>query len=96
MALLKKTHGKSDSNQAAELANNVALVYKKNPFNNSDTPLHFAAECGFLEICEMIMENMEDKNPKNNSWVTPLHEAATKGHLKVCKLILDNVPEKKT
>ena len=61
---------------------------------DSDTPLHFAAECGFLEICEMIMENMEEKNPKNNSWVTPLHEAATKGHLEVCKLILENVPEK--
>ena len=42
----------------------------------------------------MIMENMEEKNPKNNSWVTPLHEAATEGHLEVCKLILENVPEK--
>lgn len=86
-ASIRKILSKSDSNQAAELANNVTLVYKKIPFNNSDTPLHFAAECGFLEICEMIMENMEEKNPQNNSWVTPLHEAASEGHLEVCKLI---------
>ena len=86
-ASIRKILSKSDSNQAAELANNVTLVYKKIPFNNSDTPLHFAAECGFSEICEMIMENMEEKNPQNNSWVTPLHEAASEGHLEVCKLI---------
>ena len=58
------------------------MVYKKSSMiPNFDRPyhgypFHCAAEFGFLEICEMIMENMEDKNPKNNSWVTPLHEAA--------------------
>ena len=35
-ATIRKILSKSDSNQAAELANNMTLVYKKIPFNNSD------------------------------------------------------------
>ena len=69
----------------------MTLVYKKIPFNNSDTLLHFAAECGFLEICEMIMENMDEKNPKGDWGVTPFHKAAENGRLEVCKLIVENL-----
>ena len=94
---------KSDADQAAKLANNVTSVYKKTPLNKSTgtTQLHIAAEYGFLEICEIIVENTEEKNsknnrcvtnnPKNNWGVTPLHRAAENGHLEVCKLIVKNI-----
>ena len=83
-----------DSEQAAKSAKDVTSVYLREKVwigvvetCYTSYPFHFAAKHGFLEICEMIMENMEEKNPQNNSWVTPLHEAASEGHLEVCKLI---------
>ena len=102
-ASIRKILRKSDSNQATELANNVTLVFKEVSWRGfalnddqktryMDTPLHFAAEKGFLKICEMFMENMNQKNPKNYFGKTPLHLAAAKGHLEVCKLIVENVP----
>ena len=46
--------------------------------HNDNTPLHFAAEKGYLNICKLIMQNVYvyDKNPENNFGVTPLHLAA--------------------
>ena len=105
-ASIRKFLCKYNSNQAALLANNVTSVFKKvsylfslvsrdgsvlNATRGMDTPLHFAAENGFLEICEMLMENMNEKNPKNNASRTPLHLAAEKGHFEVCRLIVENV-----
>jgi hypothetical protein len=74
-ASIRKILCESDSYQAAKLANNVTSVYKRiswRGFNLNDdqktrymdTPLHFAAENGFLKICEMFMENMNEKIPK--------------------------------
>ena len=48
-------------------------VNNKNPKGHfADTPLHFAAERGHLEICKLIGENATAKNPTNNSGKTPL------------------------
>ena len=58
-ASIRKVLRKSDSNQAAELANNVTSVFKKVSWDGSilnadqktrdmDTPLHFAAKNGFF------------------------------------------------
>ena len=38
------------------------------------SPLHYAA--GFFEVCSLIIENVDDKNPKNKEGITPLHIAA--------------------
>ena len=54
------------------------------------SPLHIAAECGNLELCQYIIDRAEDKNPKDLYEGTPLHWAADKGHYGVCKLILEN------
>ena len=36
----------------------------KNPANSKgQTPLHFAAKEGHMEVCQLIMENFQDKNP---------------------------------
>ena len=58
---------------------------------------HIAAEFGYYEVCELIMnaEGIKNKNPVNEDHgETPLHKAATEGHVKICKLILENVVDK--
>merc|ERR1712038_135966 len=62
------------------------------------TPLHEAAKNGHLEICKLIMDTIDDKNPairtrRKDGW-TPLHEAAENGHLEVWRLIIDNTENK--
>merc|ERR1712203_1303004 len=52
------------------------------------TPLHYATTKGFFEICSLILENIEDKNPKADRDWTPLHLAARYGQLEICKLIM--------
>ena len=72
----------------------------KNPrLPNGTTAFHEAAQCGYFNICEMIMNefisnNIQDKNPKSDYGTTPLHNAATNGYIKICKLIMDNVQDK--
>ena len=62
-----------------------------------DVPPHEickAARQGRLDICKLIIENREDKNPRCCEGETPLHYAAEGGHYHVCKYIIDNVDEK--
>ena len=55
------------------------------------TPLHSAAENGHLRVCELIINKVSEKNPKDLQGWTPLHSAAQNGHLEVCELILRNI-----
>ena len=57
------------------------------------TPLSMAAENGHFEICRMIVERVEDKNPSEYNGWTPLHHAARNGHLEICELIIERVEE---
>ena len=64
---------------------------------NGYTRLHLTAACGYLGICELIIQKIrkiEDKNPPNEWGKTPLHYAAEYGHLEVCQLIIQSVDEK--
>ena len=57
--------------------------------NAGETPLHEAAICGHLKICEILVENLVDKTPAaDNSGWTPLHCAALHGHLEVCDFLM--------
>ena len=58
------------------------------------SPLHFAAVRGHLAAYQLIMENIENKNPQNVYKVTPLHVAARNGHFFVCQLVINNIPKK--
>ena len=40
---------------------------------NGWTPLHCAAENGHLSVCKLIVENVDDKNPKDFMGTTPIH-----------------------
>ena len=44
-----------------------------------------------LQVCKLILENVDDKNPKKKDEWTPLHIAVKNCHLEVFKLILENV-----
>ena len=48
----------------------------------------------YFEVCKLILDNVQDKNPKDDYGVTPLHFAAQNDYSKVCLLILKNVQEK--
>ena len=50
---------------------------------------------GNVELCRLIMDNVDDGNPKTDD-DTPLHLAATNGHLEVCRMIIERVEDKNT
>jgi len=54
------------------------------------TPLHSTAWQGHLEVCRLIIENVQDKNPADEHKKTPLHFAVEEGHEKICRLIIEN------
>ena len=51
----------------------------------------------FLKVkfdCIFILENVDNKNPKEKSGWTPLHDAALNGYHDVCRFIVQNVADK--
>ena len=54
------------------------------------TPLHIAAQNGNVELCRLIMDNVDDEDPKDEMGYTPLFLAARNGHIDVCRLIMKN------
>ena len=63
--------------------------------NNGWKPLHSAAWNGHMPVCQLIMENIEDKIPKDKNGWTPLHYAASasNSHMAICQLIMENVED---
>ena len=69
----------------------------KNPgegWGSGSTPLHGAAENGHLEVCSLIIDAIDNKNPADAYGNTPLHAAARSGHLEVVRLIVENITDK--
>ena len=56
--------------------------------------MHIAAKEGYLNICQLILENTHKKNP-NCLGYTPLDLAANNGHFEICKLIVKEIANKK-
>ena len=69
----------------------LILNYSKNISPRDDniryTPLHNAAEQGHYEMCEFIVEHMQDLNLKSYLGNTPFDLAEKKGHKKICDLL---------
>jgi len=53
-----------------------------------------AVEDNNVDICQRIIEEVEDKNPAGEYGQTPLHEAAKRGHFDIFRLIMENVQDK--
>ena len=62
------------------------------------TPLHFAAEKGFILICKLILEDIENIGElflqTNITYETPFILAAKHGHLEVCQMIVEKLIKK--
>ena len=48
---------------------------------------HFAYDFLYLDICKLIISNIDDKNPKAEDGTTPLHAAKKEGHESVVRLL---------
>ena len=60
----------------------------KNPEDRDGwTPLHYAAEDGWFELCKLILLQVDDKNPSDNMGKTPRCIAQDRGHLNIVDLI---------
>ena len=57
---------------------------KKRKDTRKWTLLHIFAEQGQSEMCQYVIEKMDDKNPSSIDGSTPLHLAAQEGYLNVC------------
>ena len=44
-------------------------------------------------MCQLIIGNVQEKNPRDPLQLTPLHIAANYGHTDICKLIIENGEE---
>ena len=50
-----------------------------------------AAGEGRIDICRLIIQKAENKNPSEwHQGFTPMHAAAKEGHWRICQLILDS------
>ena len=71
----------------------VDTVSDKNLATSSSwTPLHCAAESGFVEIFQVIMANLINKNHATNNGWTPLHSASKWNCVLVAELLLSSTP----
>ena len=64
------------------ILNNAEATENKNPFSDFGwnlSPLHLAAAGGHLEICKLILQHVQNKNPEARNGWTPLHSAAQMG-----------------
>ncbi|XP_067623254.1 uncharacterized protein [Eurosta solidaginis] len=59
-----------------------------NEANGGFTPLHAAAECGYLELVNFLLQNKADVNARNDRDWTPLHAAALNGHLEIVNALI--------
>ena len=60
----------------------------KNPIHKQfgNTPLHEAAGKNRFELCKVILNGIQDWNPKDRCGKTPYDYAKAKGHKNICEL----------
>ena len=85
--------------QKQRLEKEISELKEKLARNNVDkkeaTSTFFrAAKYGHEQFCKLIIDVVEDKNPKDPFGKTPLHWAAGNGHKIICKMIMDEVEDK--
>ena len=53
------------------------------------TPLHIAVKEGFLDICQMLLENKADVCAHDDEGNTPLHLALSNDHIEISRILLE-------
>ena len=106
--VLKQNGTELDEKFVVQQVNNGELILtpnglkKPNPINPpivfGMTTLHYAAKNGYLNVCKLIAENVQEKNPKDFAGQTPLEMAEERGHSSVVEYFqtLLNVVEEPT
>ena len=46
------------------------------------------------QFCQLIIDDVNEKNPEANNGWTPLHKAAQNGHLSIRQLIVESIDDK--
>lgn len=59
---------------------------------NQNTPLHYAAIQGRLELAKFLLENKADPRSKNNMGQLPLHQSVIANNIQMTKLLLQIDP----
>ena len=67
----------------------ISIVHHKNDFIEDFSTLHWAAGNGYFDVVKYIVDNTEDKNPRDTNGNRPLHYAAMMGHLDTLKYLVD-------
>ena len=57
------------------------------------TPLHRAAQEGYVSVAKILIKNGADVNAADNQKETPLHIAAGNGQVEVCRVLLESGAE---
>ena len=85
---------KSPPQEIIELSGAVEIFFSlsSSTLTKQYAPLHIAARNGKIEVCELLINTVQDKNPRNHRGMTPFQEATESGHwtLKLHKLLSDN------
>ena len=55
--------------------------------DNGNTPIHYAAEKGHIEIVQLLMSSTDNPNAVDNAGFTPIHYAAANGHVEIAQLL---------
>ena len=111
-ALMKKLAKNNEdviqiSSDLHKIFKNFRREIRQSSWTWMSSPLHVAAENGYLNAYCLIMENIKDKNPSRiyskpvfienthkSKRTTPLHLAAMNGHFNICESILENIEGK--
>ena len=92
MTVLTQNGTKLDANILEQLKTGKLIITsnglsKPHPINPEIvygmTTLHYAAKNGYLNVCKLIAENVQEKNPKDFGGETPLQMAENQGHTSV-------------
>ena len=63
--------------------------------DEGNTPLHLAARAGESEVCRVLLENFDEKHPKNKCKQTPLSLAKDFGRSEVVEVLKSRRKRKK-
>ena len=65
----------------------MSCIFYESPSSfDKSTPLHYAALRGHMDICRLIINNVDNKHPVNKHGVTPKELAVQFGHIAVSQL----------